>query len=653
VRANPPKRLSEPPEFKLSHRGQTGAELPISLTIEGVVAARGPRPAAVTMALQAEQRRRAHAHFGIEAREGRRPDWRRLALIASPALARLHRLREEARRFTDPFAVARLVLGGLEVSVDLGVADEARIPTRGAVIITANHPFGGLDGLVGIDTIGRRRHDLRVLANPELTGIDGIGSIVIPVDPFDGAKATRSNARGMRAALRWLEDEGALLIFPAGEVSSFDLRTLSVIDRPWSATAARLIRLAGGPVVPMHFAGSNGALFQIAGLLHPYLRTLLLPWELGNKIGARVVVRVGEVIAPASYSTWGADADLAAQLRLKTYVLGAAEAVVADAVRPVARKLAPLAVPIDSEALAREVESLPAQSLLASCSDMHVYCASASRLPQTLPELGRLRERTFRLVGEGTGHSADLDPFDDYYEHLFIWNAAAREIVGAYRLGRTDLISRCLGKGGLYTSTLFEFHDLFFKLLGPALELGRSFVRSEYQKSFVPLLLLWRGIGEYVGRNPACCKLLGPVSISNDYTRLSQALLVRFLRQRNFDLLAPAMVRAKRPFRGRGSLRSLGGIAQPEDLKALSALVAGLEPDGKGAPVLLRQYLKLGGRILGFNLDPQFSNSLDCLVLVDLRKTEPRVLQKYMSADAWESFSRAHCARWQLGRKRA
>ena len=223
--------------------------------------------------------------------------------------------------------------------------------------------------------------------------------------------------------------------------------------------------------------------------------------------------------------------------------------------------------------------------------------------------------------------------------------AGAREIVGAYRLGRTDVIGRRLGKAGLYTSTLFEYHDLFFKLLGPALELGRSFVRAEQQKSFAPLMLLWRGIGEYVGRHPEYCKLLGPVSISNDYTPLSQTLLVRFLRQRNFDLLAPAMVRPRRPFRGQFSLRSLVGSLQPDDLDALSALLAGLEPDGKGTPVLLRQYLKLGGRVLGFNIDPDFGNALDCLVLVDLRKTEPRVLQKYMSEEAWQSFCRNHPGR--------
>jgi putative hemolysin len=233
--------------------------------------------------------------------------------------------------------------------------------------------------------------------------------------------------------------------------------------------------------------------------------------------------------------------------------------------------------------------------------------------------------------------------FDDYYEHLFIWNTEAREIVGAYRLGRTDAISRRFGKRGLYTSTLFDYNDLFLKLLGPALELGRSFVRIEYQKSFASLMLLWKGIGEYVSRYPRYCRLIGPVSISNDYLPLSRELLVGFLRKRRFELLAPTMVRPKRPFRGRFSPRSVG--EQDElltDIETLSTVVADLEPDGKGAPVLLRQYLKLGGRMLGFSVDPDFGDALDCLVLVDLRKTNPRVLSKYMSDAGWERFSQTY-----------
>jgi putative hemolysin len=579
----------------------------------------------------------------ILSRQRRAPDWLRLAALTSPGLARLARLCGEAGRLAEPFAVAARALEALEVTLELAATSERHIPAAGAVVIVANHPFGGLDGLAAITTVGRRRHDLRILANPGLANLEGIGALVIPVDPFGGVRARRGNGKALRTAFRWLAAGGALLVFPAGEVSSLDLRTLSVTDRPWSATAARLVRLSGASVVPMHFAGANGALFQLAGLVHPRLRTLLLPQQLGNKIGARIAVRIGEPIAATKLAAFTDDEELAAHLRLRTYVLGHDPAQDPAPQRSAApRRLAPLIEPVDPAILARELASLPAGSLLLEAGALRVYCAPAPCLPSTLLELGRLRELTFRAVGEGSGRSADLDAFDEHYEHLFIWNAESREIVGAYRLGRTDLISRRLGRRGLYTFTLFEYPELFLKLLGPALELGRSFVRAEYQKSFAPLLLLWRGIGEYVSRHPHCPRLLGAVSISNDYCALSRELLVGFLRARNFDPLASAMVRARQPFRGTFSLRSLGGAAQPDDLEALSALLGRIESDGKGAPVLLRQYLRLGGRILGFNIDPDFGHTLDCLVLVDLRRTDPAALRKYMTAAAWERFAARH-----------
>jgi putative hemolysin len=585
------------------------------------------------------------ANLSIKTGEHGMPEWVRRALLAAPGIARLVKLREDARNFEDPFAFVDVALRELQVQLDLPLFEAEKIPASGPVVITSNHPYGGLDGLMVMATVGRRRRDLRILVNPELAQLDGVGSLMIPVDPFGGPQAKRANAVGMRKALRWLEDGGALMIFPAGEVSHLHLRTLSVCDPPWSATAARLIRMSGAPVVPMYFGGSNSALFQLAGVLHPRLRTLLLPHELGNKLGARVPVRLGNPLAPAKLAAFETDAQLAAHLRLKTYLLkGAPAAPGPQATKPaIERSLEPIGPAIDPERLSCEIETLPPEMLLVSSGRMRVYCAPTARIPWTLQELGRLRELTFRAVGEGTGRSADIDVFDDYYEHLFIWNTETREIVGAYRLGRTDEISRRFGKRGLYTSTLFDYNELFVKLLGPALELGRSFVRTEYQKSFASLMLLWKGIGEYVARNPRYCRMIGPVSISNDYLPLSRDLLVGFLRKRNFDRLAPTLVRPKRPFRGRFSVRALGGHDETlSDIESLSTVVADLEPDGKGAPVLLRQYLKLGGRMLGFNVDPDFGNALDCLVLIDLRKTNPRVLRKYMSDAGWERFSQAH-----------
>jgi hypothetical protein len=307
---------------------------------------------------------------------------------------------------------------------------------------------------------------------------------------------------------------------------------------------------------------------------------------------------------------------------------------------------APLAAPIEPELMAQELAALPAGQRLLVSGAMEIYCAAAAQVPWTLQEIGRLREQTFRAVGEGTGRAADLDVFDDYYEHLFIWQAEKREIVGAYRLGRSDTIRKRFGARGLYLTSLFEFREPFFKLLGPSLELGRSFVRPEYQRSYAPLLLLWRGISEYIGRHPKYARVLGAASVSNNYDPLSRALLVEALRAWRSEPLLGALVSPRQPFKPRYSLRSLFGEAGLDaDLDALGSLIEDREPDGKGVPVLLRHYLKLGARTIGFNVDAGFGNALDCLIVLDLRRVPVTTLQKYMTPGSLQQFR----AYWRLG----
>ncbi|HVY80396.1 MAG TPA: GNAT family N-acyltransferase [Steroidobacteraceae bacterium] len=635
-------------------------------------------------------------HFGIDASgsgglAARLRHRARRAFGALTGLGTLIRLREEARTIDDPFELAEFGLRGLRIelrasSCDPAVALADAFPRRGSLVIVANHPTGGLDGLAGIAAIGQARRDLRVLANPELASIEGLRSIILPLDPFGRKESRRANAASLRAAIRWIEQGGALLIFPAGEVSHFIVKRWAITDGEWHTTAARIIRHTRATVSPMFFAGCNSTLFQAAGLVHPRLRTLLLPHELARRAGSTVEVRIGAALDARALAPFTTDEALTAHLRLKTYMLagtlqsgrdepaprarvasvqraagapvaGGGEASAARAVSaagacagaraeppvPAVDAFEPVIDPVAPDVLAAEIAALPASATLVTAGDQRVICAPARLIPNVLRELGRLREVSFRAAGEGTGRSVDLDSFDDYYEHLFVWSASQREIVGAYRLGRVDEIRRRFGTAGLYTATLFEYREPFFALLGAALELGRSFVRPEYQKSFAALLLLWKGIGAYIGRHPKYARLIGPVSISDSYSPLSKELLVRYLKARSFSHFGAALVKAKSPFRIRGALRSLGlDVNTLPDLETVSSFVAGVEADRKGVPVLLRQYLKLGGRLVGFNVDAEFSDAIDCLLVIDLRQTDPRMLKKYMSEEALASFARAH-----------
>ena len=293
--------------------------------------------------------------------------------------------------------------------------------------------------------------------------------------------------------------------------------------------------------------------------------------------------------------------------------------------------------------LQAEIDALPPDQRLVDRGRFHVYCARAGQIPWALQEIGRLRELTFRAVGEGTGRCSDIDLFDAFYLHLFVWDAHAASIAGAYRLGLVDEILARHGKRGLYTHSLFKYRTRMLDSLSPAIELGRSFVRAEYQRSFAPLLLLWAGIGRFVERSPQYAVLFGPVSISARYAPASRRLMVEYLSAHSADTRLAREVRPRRPFRaGARTAAPNAAMSAPGSIDELSRRIAQIEHDGKGVPVLLRQYLQLGGRLLGFSLDRDFADTLDGLIMVDLREVEEAVLARYMGKRGAAAFRAYH-----------
>jgi putative hemolysin len=281
-----------------------------------------------------------------------------------------------------------------------------------------------------------------------------------------------------------------------------------------------------------------------------------------------------------------------------------------------------------------------------------VVLAKAHQVPQVMHEIGRLREIAFRSVGEGTGREIDLDEYDSYYDHLFVWSKGRREIVGAYRLGATDWILEKYGKQGLYTSTLFDFQDGFFRRIGPALELGRSFVRVECQGAINALPLLWKGIGQFILRHPKYKILFGPVSISNDYHPLSRHMMVNYLQQNHLTQELSRLLKPKAPFKPSRIHPSTPSPVcfRVRDVQELSELISEIETDHKQVPILLKHYLKMGGTTVGFNVDRHFSQVLDSLIIVDLTKTERRILERFVAPEGARRFlDFHHCGSLRVG----
>ena len=552
----------------------------------------------------------------------------------------ISRVYDEIRNTGQARSIADRLLDFLEISYTTSETDLAQIPASGSAIVTVNHPFGVLDGAILASLLTRIRPDVRFLANGILTVIPELRELIIPVD-----LSSRRNARAIRRSLEHLRNGGMLVIFPAGEVAHFRWLAGAVTDAEWNPIVGRLVNMAPAAVVPMYIVGANGAMFQIAGMAHPAFRTALLGRELLNKRGRRIEVHAGSPIPAEKLLAMPNAREQTEYLRWRTHLLAAREQFKPRTALPLTPRETratsePVADPLPGADVAAEIAGLPASCLLNRSGDLEVYLARAIHIPSVLHELGRLREITFRAAGEGTGKPLDIDEFDPHYLHLFVWNARRQELVGAYRLAPTDTVRKRHGIRGLYTATLFRYGDPFLDRLGPAVELGRSFVRQEYQKGFAPLLLLWKGIGAFIARNPQYKTLFGPVSISNQYQAVSRELMISFLEK--YALLRDwaGLVQNRHKFRG----RLLDGASRPAlpgagfDIEDLSKVVNDIEQKPTGVPVLLRQYLRLGGKLLGFNVDPKFANALDGLILVDLTKTEPKLLERYLGRTEATAF---------------
>lgn len=542
-------------------------------------------------------------------------------------------------------------LSAMRCSYEIVYGSRQNIPSDGPVVVVANHPFGGLDGVVLGALLSSARQDTRLLVNFLLSYMEGFGDWVFPVDPFNRPSSKEANFKGMRDTLKWLKAGGCLGTFPSGEVSHWDLKQRKITDPEWNPNTAGLIRRSQATVVPVFFKGNNSALFQTLGLIHPRLRTAMLPRELVRRTNWRVELAIGEPISWNRVKHFENDQELMGFLRMKTELL-ADRTIKRHSVklRPTLPAKKPPSVqeiidPIPSPLLKEEISRLDPNNVLIRQGRFKVILACASEIPNCLREIGRLREITFRMVNEGTGRSVDLDRFDLYYRHIFLWDETESKIAGAYRMGLSDQILSEWGKKGFYTSTLFHFKKSLFEHLNPALEMGRSFIAAEYQRKHAALGLLWKGIGTFVARNPQYNILFGPVSIDRGYDAVSKDLMIQFLRQRKRDPELAPKVKPKHPPQRRSSLKAsekkiLGSpVLEIEDV---SALVMEVERGSKGVPILLRHYLKLNARLLGFNVDPEFSNALDGLMVVDLLRTERTMLKNYLGVEGSQSFLDFH-----------
>ncbi|MCW0483067.1 lysophospholipid acyltransferase family protein [Gaoshiqia sediminis] len=508
----------------------------------------------------------------------------------------------------------------LEIRYEFDPADLKKLPKEGPFIVVANHPFGGLDGILLIKLLAQVRPDTKVLANFLLKRIEPISDFFLAVNPFENRKGASSSIGGIKNAFEHLQAGGGLCIFPAGEVSSYDASN-KITDRQWQYPVLKFIKKAGVPVLPVYFGGHNSRLFHLIGRIHPNLRTVKLPSELLNKKKKPVKVRIGSPIPVKEQDNFPEVYQFGRYLRAKTYSLCSSMEVKRFFNYSLKRHPKPeeIVAPVESGILTHEIKNLKAERLLFQLKNFAVYCAPSGEIPNVLNEIGRLREVTFREVGEGTNRSIDLDEFDLYYNQLFIWDVDAQKLVGAYRIGKGDDILHDYGPRGFYVQSLFRLKEGFEPILQQALELGRSFIVKEYQRQPMSLFLLWKGILYFLLKNPEYRYLLGPVSISNNYSKISKELIIRFIMTHHFDWNMARLVAPRRAFKFKSQDANMNVIMENlNDINMLDKFIGDVDELNTGLPVLLKKYIKLNAKIVGFNVDPKFNNCLDGLILLDV-----------------------------------
>lgn len=521
----------------------------------------------------------------------------------------------------NPGAFLDRLIDAVGVTIEINEEDLQKLPKDGAFITVSNHPFGGLDGIILIKLITKVRPDYRVMANFLLRKIVPIKDYFLGVNPFENKKNI-SSAGGLKEALRHVADGKPLGIFPAGEVSAYQAESNSVEDREWGTSALKLIKMAKVPVVPIYFKGSNSLLFHLLGLIHPMLRTVKLPSELLNKKNRVVKLRIGNPITVETQNSFTDIVQYGKFLRAKTCLLGTSLEVkkfflkspkAEEKVEDVAQEIAP-------EILKKEVDGIVEDYLLFNMKNYSVYCAPSIKIPNILNEIGRLREITFRAVGEGTNRSIDLDEYDLYYYHLFIWDNDSDKIVGAYRVGKGKEIIDRYGMKGFYINSLFKMQKPMLPVLYEAIELGRSFIIEAYQRKPLPLFLLWKGILYFLIKNPEYRYLIGPVTISGKYTEVSKELIMKFIRRNHYndELAACVAPRCKYRVETKDPDVDIMLEASSNDISVLDKMIGDIEPSSDKLPILLKKYISLNAKIIGFNIDPKFNMCLDGLLILDL-----------------------------------
>lgn len=491
------------------------------------------------------------------------------------------------------------------------------IPPFGRVVIIANHPLGALDALSLLKLVSTVRKDVKIIANDFLAGFEAIQNQIIYIDNFKSTQQ-KSNIKKVYDALN---NEEAVIIFPAGVVSRISPKGIK--DGKWYKGFIKFAKNTNSPILPILIDAKNSKTFYTVSALNKTFSTILLSDEMFKQQSKKINFKVGELIANEHITPVGISRDY-----LPTLYKNHLYSLKNDKSFFVTQKA--IAHPEDRKELKSALKSATTLGKTADGKSILLYDYAPDSI--VLKELGRLREISFRKVGEGVNKKRDIDKFDKYYQHIIVWDEEELEIVGAYRVGNSDLIYPKYGVDGFYTSTLYKFHEGMEHYLTNSIELGRSFVQPKYWGTRA-LDYLWYGIGAYLHANPNIKYMFGPVSISPTYPKVAKDLLVFFYS--NYFRASGSYVTPNLPFAYSTDAEELLDMFSLEDYRGdFKILKSTLTNLGITVPTLYKQYSDLceegGVQFLGFNIDVDFNDSVDGFIMTDVSKVKEAQRNRYI-----------------------
>lgn len=569
--------------------------------------------------------------------------WILMKLLRISMLNKLH----DKNKHLEGLEFLDKIIEEFQIKFEIPEDDLNRLPKDGAYITISNHPLGGVDGILLLKLMLERRPDFKIIGNFLLHRIEPLKSYIMPVNPFEERKDVKSSIIGFKQAILHLKDAHPLGVFPAGEVSTYRDGKL-VVDRPWEEPAMKLIKKAEVPVVPIYFHAKNSTLFYLLSKINDTFRTAKLPSELLTQKHRIIRVRIGRPISIADQKEYESLGNFTDFLRRKTYMLANAfesgSKILSISTLKVPKPAKRIVTPVDSDLMIAEIEALRKEDCrLLKSKNYEVFLSQASKIPNILREIGRLREITFREVGEGTNQAIDLDDFDSYYHHMFLWDDDKKVIAGAYRMGLGSKIFAKYGIDGFYLQDLFRFEPELYKMMSQSIEMGRAFIVKDYQQRPMPLFLLWKGIVHTTLRFPEHKFLIGGVSISNQFSNFSKSLMIEFMKSHYYDPYVAQYVRPKKEFKVKLNDADKDFVfdSTEADLNKFDKIIDEVEPGNLRLPVLLKKYIKQNAKLVAFNVDPLFNNSVDGLMYIkiaDLPESTVRPVMEEFQAELERKF---------------